>query len=441
MTYRPPDPGDSTDAAVGESSSVLYIPDDLIFKILARLPAKSVIRLRSVYKAWLAMTSTRRFVDAHLEFSKARPPTTLVLPREYHVGGERNGRKKTAFWIGLYKYNGGDVAELVHDELLPAGVAPWAPPLHCDGLILSYTRELDIMVCNPATKEFVSLPKGIERETIRETVGFGRDPSTNMFKVARYFFERKHGIDNTYSSRFEVLTLGTCNNPVWRRIAGPPHWIDVSVPGFHSRGFIYRGVEPRSHHKVLVSFSLADETFSEMPYPPGAPGVESYLCLLELEGELCAAFIAKPCEAAEIWTWDNTDLPAWKHRCTIPLPKETIRVNPSGRLRHPKLNFLGKDLQIIGDHKLYRYSIETGEIKKADVAIEELWYFHPEKKVYHACSRKEVVFHTVNYVESLVKIRGHNSSLTQRVVSVLARIFVRTWNLITNGWAEFGRYE
>ncbi|KAL6593929.1 hypothetical protein ACP70R_048830 [Stipagrostis hirtigluma subsp. patula] len=387
---------------VGEPWSWLalpYIPDDLIFKILIRLPAKSVIRFRSVCKAWLAMISSRRFAVAHLEFSKSRPKM-LIVPGDYSYHPEREG--KIAFWMGFYEYSGGTMAELVHREQFPRGIAQWTQPLHCDGLILTATCDQEIMVRNPVTREFVFLPKGSHDYDKRQRVGFGFDPYSNKYKVAKFFYDRQFGTFKTIC-RFEVLTLGT---NVWRRTVDPPYPI-LGITPAHVRGFIYwrvdlpHGTEP----KVLARFNLANETFSLIPYPPCEAQPVGFI---ELEGELCCACFTKPCAVVEIWTCDNTDSPTWTWRCSVPLPQETIIPFPGGFFRCPKVTFHGKDLFIIGDHKLYQYNIGTGKMKKVAVAVEDLWYYHADSNKYQPyLDNKEVAFETVNYVESLVQIRGY----------------------------------
>ncbi|OEL30806.1 hypothetical protein BAE44_0008172 [Dichanthelium oligosanthes] len=234
------------------------ITDGLIFEILVRLPAKSVTRFKCVCKAWLAMISSRHFVDAHLELCKLRP-TMLIVPGEYSYHPEREG--KTAFWMGFYK--------------------------------------------------------------------------------------------------FEVLTLGT---NVWRRTVDPPYPIILGVTPAHVRGFIYWRVDLplEMDPKVLVRFSLANETFSLIPYPPGAAPPVGFM---ELDSVLCCACFTKPCEVVEIWACNSTDVPTWTRLCTVLLPQETIVPVPGGLFRSPKVVFHGKDLLIIGGHKMYRTgtALELGE--------------------------------------------------------------------------------
>ncbi|XP_052168855.1 F-box only protein 8-like [Oryza glaberrima] len=76
--------------AINSWSTILlrYIPEDVLFKILSWLPSKSLIRFRSVCKAWHATISSSRFVNAHLECSKQRP-SLLVIPGSFEM--KKNG--------------------------------------------------------------------------------------------------------------------------------------------------------------------------------------------------------------------------------------------------------------------------------------------------------------------------------------------------------------
>ncbi|KAF2535873.1 hypothetical protein F2Q68_00023278 [Brassica cretica] len=55
----------------GESS--LTIPDDLVFEILLRLPAKSIARSRCLSKLWASIFDSQDFTDRYLTISSARP--------------------------------------------------------------------------------------------------------------------------------------------------------------------------------------------------------------------------------------------------------------------------------------------------------------------------------------------------------------------------------
>ncbi|KAM0848965.1 hypothetical protein ACQ4PT_054030 [Festuca glaucescens] len=159
-----------------------YLPDAMIFNILSRLPSKSILRCKSVCKAWHAMISDCHFISHHLKLSKTHP-RMLVLPCSYfrEPEGVLNRIREIAllaFSLDFYEFGGGNVRERIYRQVLPKGIARCTRPLQCDGLFLISTLNQEIMVCNPATKEFVTLPKGSHNLKEHQRVGFGFDPSS-----------------------------------------------------------------------------------------------------------------------------------------------------------------------------------------------------------------------------------------------------------------------
>uniref|UniRef100_M8D446 Uncharacterized protein n=1 Tax=Aegilops tauschii TaxID=37682 RepID=M8D446_AEGTA len=362
--------------------SLASLPDDLTSEILSRLPARSAARLKCVCKGWLSVVSSRCFADAHLELSRSRP-RMLILPCEYSPG------KKAAFSMRFYEYNGGLASKLVHSEEFPMGIGRWTQPLHCDGLILTSTGDHEIMVRNLLTREFVFLPKGSQNQeqqhrkkilydlgrTLPNVSHAGEGLTSSCMRPGRIgFFPSSTGLGlvSTHAAestkqraisirgniasesvcRFEVLTLGT--NTVWRRTVDPPYPTRAVTPA-HVRGFIYwrsADLPDESNPEVFIRFSLADETFSLIPYPPCDAQPVGFI---ELEGELCCACFAKPYA--------------------------------------PKLPFTARPdlLFVIADRELFRYDIGNATMKKVPVAIKDLWYYQPDRNNYLPYSGKEMV--------------------------------------------------
>ncbi|XBI52392.1 hypothetical protein VPH35_034772 [Triticum aestivum] len=333
-----------------------YLPDAVISNILSWLPSKSAIRCKAVCKAWHAMVSDRHFVSDHLERSKERP-AVLLLPCAY---SRREHNVLMSLWIDFY-YNsgGGDMTELMYREHIPKSIGQCTLPLHCDGLILTSTLDQEVMVCNPATREFVTSPKGSHNLNKRPRVGLGFDPSSSKYKVARFFYQVEDGKTSQPICRFEVLTLGTDNE--WRRTVDPPYPIMGVTPG-HMRGAIYWAVDLPSaeHPNAFLRFDLADEKFGLTPYPPCERTEPTYF--VELEGELCCAcftgkHLVEAEDVVEIWTCDGTGAPMWALRCTIPIPKDSIVPYPAGGFTIPTVMFLGEHLLLMCDHKLQEFCV------------------------------------------------------------------------------------
>uniref|UniRef100_I1QPD8 F-box associated domain-containing protein n=1 Tax=Oryza glaberrima TaxID=4538 RepID=I1QPD8_ORYGL len=70
-------------------------------------------------------------------------------------------------------------------------------------------------------------------------LGFGFDPHSNKYKVARAFYQRDYPTTRQVC-KFEVLTLGT---DAWRQTEDPPYPIDRLTP-VHVKGAIYWKIPP-----------------------------------------------------------------------------------------------------------------------------------------------------------------------------------------------------
>ncbi|XP_020158870.1 putative F-box protein At3g17500 [Aegilops tauschii subsp. strangulata] len=253
-----------------------YLPSEVIFGILSWLPSRSVLRFRCVCKAWQAMLSDPVFITAHHECSKKIRPSLLMVPCAYDREDLHTNENDSAFRMSFYRYRVGDVEELVHQEELPGGISLWSSPLHCDGLILISTMRQQLVVCNPATRD----TKRKHYTFTFPRVGFGFDPRSKKYKVARFFYEENLPNSKKYRlvCRFEVLTLGTDS---WRQTADPPHWIVGQTP-VHVKGYIYwkcvLNQGRMNPSNSFVRFSLADEEFSMVPQ--STPSVRFQACPL-----------------------------------------------------------------------------------------------------------------------------------------------------------------
>nr|CAB3469699.1 unnamed protein product [Digitaria exilis] len=161
------------------------IPDEvLLFKILVHLPVKSLVRFKSVCKAWRATIASAHFVRLHLELARACPPSAVLVPRKW----QPEPTKVASRFVYIYSFQQPpvQVAKLImKTKPCPTGCIPrFTIPLHCDGLILIPSVTGHIFVCNPATKEFVELPPGTPNALLDQRVAFGFDPSSGTYKVA-----------------------------------------------------------------------------------------------------------------------------------------------------------------------------------------------------------------------------------------------------------------
>ncbi|CAN6202318.1 unnamed protein product [Urochloa humidicola] len=264
------------DAGTASAGSSNHIHDDvLFFKILVLLPVKSLVRFQSVCKLWRATIISVYFVRCHLECSRTST-SMLMMPRRYL----KYQNKFALQGVNFYRFQPGQskVAELILERRCPDGIPIFSIPLHCDGLILIPCTTGRIFVCNPATREFVELPRGSPNNVVGGyRVAFGFDPWSGKYKVARHFFRsysenpQADGESTVldYSSGHEILTIGDREDGwKWKAAVDPPYAINartpICLPGFFYWSALY-SVTGHGHSKVsshvILRFSLHDETF------------------------------------------------------------------------------------------------------------------------------------------------------------------------------------
>ncbi|XP_073362982.1 F-box only protein 8-like [Aegilops tauschii subsp. strangulata] len=352
-----------------------YLPSDVILAILSWLPPKSVLRFTSVCKSWQAMLSDPGFITAHLERSKTIRPSLLMVPCVYDPNDIKRNNEDSAFDMSFYRYRAGGAEELE-----------------------------ELVVCNPATREFLALPERKQKHCVYTfpRAGLGFDPRSKKYKVARFFYQPLADGDGL-ACRFEVLTLGA--DSAWRQTADPPHWICGRTPA-HANGHIYwtcDGTPARPDPPDLfLRFSLADEEFGLVPFPPS--GLRPAR-LAELGGELCCVCFGYTNRELEVWSLgfdggaDGKPEWRWSRRWATAIGPDLVTELAEYRALRPPRVVLHEGAWLLTEERnVHRYDDRTGEIEKISSGVPHARYHYPR-------SEKEVVLHLTNYVESLVRIR------------------------------------
>jgi hypothetical protein len=136
--------------------SMIIRDEVLLLEILVRLPVKSLVRFKSVCKAWCATIASAHFARLHLELARASSSSSMVLvPRKW----QPEPMKLASRFVHIYSFQRAaqsKVAKLIfRNQPPPNGIPRFSIPLHCDGLVLIPSVTGHIFVCKPATKEGV----------------------------------------------------------------------------------------------------------------------------------------------------------------------------------------------------------------------------------------------------------------------------------------------
>ncbi|KAF8772267.1 hypothetical protein HU200_005982 [Digitaria exilis] len=303
------------------------LPDEIVVdQILVRLPVKTLLRFRSVCKAWQAIIANPVFIRAHLRSSASnsdQDPTFLITPITFdsHI-------RFYQWQQGADDSNNGGVkkaaaARLMHAKDLTAGdgeVSRFYSFSHCDGLVLVPT-DTKFYLFNPATRDAITLPDS-QREDLWHRGAkmvchggacLGRDPRTGEYKVVRPFFRDVHaGGGNGGGGWRETRT-----HPPYPVVSS--RW-EADPAGLHIKGFMYWRIDAEHHDswvtpRGLLRLSLADERFRETYLPESMarrhPALGDVFELAVLRGEELCLSQQTACSgdgwAVAVWTMKVDD--------------------------------------------------------------------------------------------------------------------------------------
>ncbi|KAJ4885234.1 F-box protein [Raphanus sativus] len=235
---------------ISTSTTQSSIPVDLLIDIFSRVPSKSIARFLCLSKSWASIFSRPYFTELFLTKSSSYP--RLLFTTEVY--------DKLLLFSAPQTQNLGPKSSVVarpyqtHSSNLEI-----TSSLH--GLICCQVKSGDYttpVICNPATGEFLRLPK-LKRDEQMQTpmIYCGYDPTDKKFKMLSIS-------DNFNTSQARVLTLGTGKH-LWRKIKCIPHNPVVSQDHMICIDGVlyylaYADFEPMEY--VIVSFDVKSEKFS-----------------------------------------------------------------------------------------------------------------------------------------------------------------------------------
>ncbi|CAN6986803.1 unnamed protein product [Brassica rapa subsp. trilocularis] len=233
------------------SQSSNLIPVDVLIDILTRVPAKSIARFRCVSKFWASSILRRRdFTDLFLTMSLTRPRLFFPIRSDGKL-----------FLYSTHQPHNPDDDDDDDSSLVATPYHTSFPEYFpCDiyspvcGLVLLQGCERKVrVVCNPATGEFLTLPKVLLKEKTKlitaqkkkEKIArmyLGYDPMSKQFKVLCMTtnFSPFDVRDNTH----QVLTLESGK----KRFTNPTYNIigDICI-----NGVLYFGAWSKRYYTIV----------------------------------------------------------------------------------------------------------------------------------------------------------------------------------------------
>ncbi|KAJ9551812.1 hypothetical protein OSB04_015857 [Centaurea solstitialis] len=259
------------------------LPTELTIDILSRLPVKTIIYCKLVCKKWRDLVLDSSFVNLHL----SRSPTRLIIHHKIH---------DPRMYRWMYAPNEPGILKWVEiEDKVDHHHLHHDPPMSIDLSVLSgyqyslmyqmgsvngliclcmYSPNLksdQAYICNPVTREYVTLPSKYHgRQGVLEVIyGLGVSSLTGEYKVVRAFQVEILPNSNKPSQlsvlEAEVYTLGTGQ---WRSL------VPVPITYRLERFLEFCGPFLNNHCHWIVSdteictFDLDKESFQLLPSPP-----------------------------------------------------------------------------------------------------------------------------------------------------------------------------
>ncbi|KAL2530864.1 F-box/kelch-repeat protein [Forsythia ovata] len=263
-----------------DSMPLPFLPQELIFDIISRLPVKSLVQFRCVCKSWLSLISSPEFAKTHLKISSEKnrgEPDSLAFGRCTEHGVTLHSCNLDSF---MHETKSINAAEIYGDTMVSS---LWMIG-SINGLICLSVRPNEIFLWNPSIRKSKALPPSgfhCGQYSFVSTYGFGYDSLNDDYKVVETF-----GFMQGYEYIAEVKIYSLRTNS-WRSIESWPRtFISGSSCVFINGAFHWPGRSQRPWH--MTSLNLVTEMYEEVPMPRYDPVSSlSNLSLGVLRGRLC----------------------------------------------------------------------------------------------------------------------------------------------------------
>ncbi|CAJ2634235.1 unnamed protein product [Trifolium pratense] len=284
---------ETKEVAVTTSNKVRnYLPPEIIFFILSKLPLKSLKKFECVCKSWAALFQNSYFMTIYrnnfISNSNHYDDTYLVL---------QNGVGRERYYHGEYRF---EFYLLPGQRFEDRIKIDWPTPFQVDdcGIYIMGMVSINGILClnqgygrrlvlwNPTTREFKVIPRSPlvyvppHRHPRHTLHGFGYDHVTDDYKVIRFvdsflIFDENEEIVNEDRSSYEIFwEIYSLKSDSWRKL-------DVNIPnryyytlnrriGVYTNGVCHwwaRTNNSPNFEECLVSFDFSNEVLITTPMP------------------------------------------------------------------------------------------------------------------------------------------------------------------------------
>ncbi|EFH61780.1 hypothetical protein ARALYDRAFT_318995 [Arabidopsis lyrata subsp. lyrata] len=257
-----------------------YLPPDLVEEILSRVPATSLIRLRSTCKLWNTLFKHPKFAEK--QFRKAPKESFVLMLKEYRVCPMNVNLNvspphiefKGALALSNYPSNSEEV--YIHEVF------------HCDGLLLCRTMDYRLVVWNPCLGETRWIQT--EKKYSRLALGYEKNKSGHIYKILKC----RDNIPYGQVDEFEIYDFSSDS---WRvlDVVALDCFILSSI-GVSLKGNTYwRALDKVNYYQFLVNFDFTAERFTRLCLPPfqNVPERFERMCLPLVVGRMALSVVGE----------------------------------------------------------------------------------------------------------------------------------------------------
>ncbi|CAH2061173.1 unnamed protein product [Thlaspi arvense] len=286
------------------------LPLDVVIEILTKLPAKTLFKFICVSKQWCSIILSRSFIDSFMSLSWSRPRFLVC----YSI---RHGDKRRLLFFSspLPPHEDSNHSSVVFKHDLPdSGNISFEYTLFSNsvrGIICLSLENLDFVICNPTTRQVISIPNDPTRYESKNNVCFmyvGYDTSNDQFKILSTV--RSLGLEFG-PVEHSVCTLrigrgGQSYFSSWRRFERSIHYFRTTNALCIS-GVLYYGARKYAKSRdVIVSFDVGSERLLLME----ALKEERLIRLVDYRGKL-SCFCVDNGNSYSLWILDDAKKQIW----------------------------------------------------------------------------------------------------------------------------------
>ncbi|KAF9614158.1 hypothetical protein IFM89_015628 [Coptis chinensis] len=342
----------------------VHLPQEIIYKVLLRIPAEFLNTLKCVCKLWFDLISSHKFVDAHVTRHAGDLAQILVcrdsklgpLKREYEIVSIQD-IKNTRFQLQHHQ-----LEVLLNDEIYLQS--------SCDGLLLfeSRNKEYQLYVCNPITRKCSVLPL-LKKTVLNLEWTLVHDGSTCKYKVVglstdtpRCFVFTLHG--NHTKKTTTTTTTPTC----WRELSMPyQDSLFLSPLTLLKNELHWLAKFPGKEQDILYLFSMdiAKKNFRDIQVPISSR--RPWNKIIEVKGSLCLTDYCECSNQLDIWTLE-AEASIWIKNYSINLKLS----GPVTLCSYPSSTYSCETRVLIWrKNQIFVFDLENSSLERIDIPTEE----------------------------------------------------------------------